>query len=75
MKYKEFVSQFSSEGVTKTSSRSFSTNKLYIDQSSLNIDEQAFDLFEEYAKKNNFVEKFNELISGQRLNNLSLIHI
>lgn len=69
MKYKEFVSQFSSEGVTKTSSRSFSTNKLYIDQSSLNIDEQAFDLFEEYAKKNNFVEKFNELISGQRLNN------
>lgn len=51
MKYKEFVSQFSSEGVTKTSSRSFSTNKLYIDQSSLNIDEQAFDLFEEYAKK------------------------
>ena len=69
MKYKEFVSQFSSESVTKTSSRSFSTNKLYIDQSSLNIDEQAFDLFEEYAKKNNFVEKFNELISGQRLNN------
>ena len=69
MKYKEFVSQFSSEGVTKTSSRSFSTNKLYIDQSSLNIDEQAFDLFEEYAKKNNFVEKFNGLISGQRLNN------
>ena len=69
MKYKEFVSQFSSEGVTETSSRSFSTNKLYIDQSSLNIDEQAFDLFEEYAKKNNFVEKFNGLISGQRLNN------
>ena len=69
MKYKEFVSQFSSEGVTKISSRSFSTNKLYIDQSSLNIDEQAFDLYEEYAKKNNFVEKFNELISGQRLNN------
>ena len=69
MKYTEFLSQFSSMSVSQTSSRSFSTKKLNIDQSSLNIDEKVFGLFEEYAQNNNFIEKFNELMNGQRFNN------
>ena len=69
MKYQEFLSQFSSESITRTSSRNFSTNKIHIDQSALNVDEKVFSMFEEYAKKNNFIENFNELMSGERLNN------
>ena len=69
MKYTEFLSQFSNKSLTQTSNRSFSTNKLNIDQSSLNIDEKVFGLFEEYVENNNFIEKFNELMNGQRLNN------
>ena len=69
MKYTEFLNQFSSGSITQTSSRNFSTNKLHIDQSSLNVDEKVFGLFEKYAKNNNFIEKFNELMDGQRLNN------
>ena len=69
MKYTEFLSQFSNKSLVQTSSRSFSTKKLNIDQSSLNIDEKVFGLFEEYALNNNFIEKFNELMNGQRLNN------
>ena len=69
MKYTEFLNQFSSGSITQTSSRNFSTNKLHIDQSSLNVDEKVFGLFEKFAKNNNFIEKFNELMDGQRLNN------
>ena len=69
MKYKELLNHFSSKSITQTSSRNFSTNKLHIDQSSLNIDEGVFSLFEDYAKKHHFTEEFGGLICGVRLNN------
>ena len=69
MKYQEFLSQFLSESIMRTSNRNFSTNKLHIDQSSLNIDEGVFSLFEDYAKKHHFTEEFGGLMCGVRLNN------
>ena len=51
------------------SERKFSTGLLSIDQSTALINEETYGYFENYAEKNDFMQKFRDLKSGVRLNN------
>tara|TARA_B100000886_G_scaffold183113_1_gene125629 strand:+ start:585 stop:1913 length:1329 start_codon:yes stop_codon:yes gene_type:complete len=69
MKFQDFLNNISAENIQGVSERKFSTGSLSIDQSTALINEETFSYFENYAEKHNFTQKFQDLMSGVRLNN------
>ena len=69
MKFRELLKNISAENTRGVCKREFSTGSLSIDQSTVLIKEETFSHFENYAGKNNFMQKFQDLKSGAKLNN------
>ena len=69
MKFQDLLNNISAENIQGVSERKFSTGSLSIDQSTALISEETFSYFENYAEKNEFMQKFRDLKSGARLNN------
>ena len=69
MKFQDFLNNIAAENIQGVSERKFSTGSLSIDQSTALINEETFSYFENYAEKHNFTQKFQDLMSGVRLNN------
>ena len=71
MKFQDLLNNISAKQTHGVCKRKFSTGFLSIDQSTALINEATFSYFENYAEKNGFVQKFQDLKSGARLNNTS----
>ena len=69
MKFQDLLKNISAENILGLCERKFSTDFLSIDQSMSSINEATFKYFENYAEKHKFVQKFQDLKSGVRLNN------
>ena len=69
MKFQDLLNNISAEQTHGVCERKFSTGLLSIDQSTALINEATFSYFENYAEKHDFVQKFQDLKSGVRLNN------
>ena len=69
MKFQDLLDNISAENIQGVSKRKFSTGSLSIDQSTALINEATFSYFENYAEKYDFTQKFQDLMSGARLNN------
>ena len=69
MKFQDLLNNISAEQTHGVCKRKFSTGFLSIDQSTALINEATFSYFENYAEKHDFVQKFQDLKSGVRLNN------
>ena len=69
MKFQDLLNNISAEQTHGVCVRKFSTDFLSIDQSTALINEATFNYFENYAEEQGFVQKFQELKSGTRLNN------
>ena len=69
MKFQDLLKNISAENILGLCERKFSTDFLSVDQSMSSINEATFRYFENYAEKHKFVQKFQDLKSGVRLNN------
>ena len=69
MKFQDLLNNISAEQTHGVCKRKFSTGFLSIDQSTALINEATFSNFENYAEKHDFMQKFQDLKSGARLNN------
>ena len=69
MKFQDLLNNISAEQTHGACKRKFSTDFLLVDQSTALINEATFSYFENYAEEQGFVQKFQELKSGTRLNN------
>ena len=69
MKFQDLLNNISAEQTHGVCKRKFSTGSLSIDQSTALINEETFSYFENYAEKHDFTQKFQDLLSGARLNN------
>lgn len=69
MKFQNLLKNISVEDLLGSCERKFLTGFLSVDQSTTLISEEAFRHFENYAEDQDFLQKFQELKSGARLNN------
>ena len=69
MKFQDLLNNISAENTHGVCKRKFSTGSLSIDQSRTFINEATFSYFANYAEEHDFIQKFQDLKSGARLNN------
>ncbi len=69
MKYINLLEKLSKKISFSKNERVIKSNRIHIDQTSLNIGKNVFEAYEDYAETNNFIEKLYDLMNGNRLNN------
>ncbi len=69
MKYINLLEKLSKKISFSKNERVIKSNRIHIDQTNLNTGKNIFEAYEDYAEKNKFIEKLNDLMNGHRLNN------